>query len=66
MVIESNFHEEIGFLRNLCKSRGFSRTQPGFLVMVDLVCRLYLAMGPRYLAEQSACVCKDLCDEINI
>ena len=66
MVIESNFQKEIGFLRNLCKSRGFSGTQPGLLLIVGLVCLLYLAMGPRYLVEQSGCVCKDLCDEINI
>lgn len=66
MVTESNFQEETGFLRNLCKSRGFSGTQPGFLVMVDLVCPLFLAMGPGYLVELSWCVCKDLCDEINI
>ena len=46
MVTESNFQEETGFLRNLCKSRGFSGTQPGFLVMVDLVCPFFLAVGP--------------------
>lgn len=29
MVTESNFQKEIGFLRILYKSRGFSRAQPG-------------------------------------